>query len=385
MARNLSVSDYGVLASLVSLILLFSLFAEAFVPSVIRFSGVYFAKNELDKVAALFWKLNKGFFLIAGTILLGFLIFNHTIGEFLKIDNSFLIFATGVSIFLFFLSILNRGMINAKLSFFYISFLNFFNSALKLIVGVVFVLLGMGVNGAILAFFAAYIGNYILAFIPLRFVFKSTRAKNVVGIREIVRYSTPSAVAMLGVTLFITTDIMIVKHFFSPQDAGIYAGMTLLGRIIYFFSAPIAHVLFSLVVQKNERHEKHNDLFYIAVLFVLISSLGIVAFYFLFPEFSIRFLLKQEEYLEIKPILWIFGIFIALYSILSLVTNYYLSIQKTRIFIPIIIAAILQASLLWFYHGSFLTVTIISSISVGIPLIFILTHYFLTYAKSKAY
>lgn len=384
MIRNITVSDYGTMASLVSVILLCALAADAFMPSVIRFTGVYYAKKEINKAGALFWKLNKFFFIAGGIVLVGFLVFNDSIDRFLKINNPFLIVITAFNVFVTFLSVLNRGMILAKLSFYYISFLNFFNSLFKLIMGVVFVLLGMGVQGAMLAFFFAHLVNYALAFIPIKFVFKSKKLKNVVGIKEIVAYGAPSSLAMVGVTLFITTDIMLVKHFYSTEDAGIYAGLSLLGRIIYFFSAPIANVLFPLVVQKHERHEAHSDLFYTALLFVLISSLCIIVFYFFFPEFSINLLLKQEEYLVVKPILWIFGVFVMLYSLLSLVVNYYLSIQKTVIFIPIIIAAVLQAGVLWFYHGSFLTITIISTVSVAIPLVFTFAHYRLTYGKNKA-
>lgn len=383
MARNLTVFDYGTLATLASVILLFGLAADAFMPSVIHFTGIYFAKKEIHKARMLFWALNKAFFITGGIILVALFVFNESIGRFLNINSPSLIFITGFSIFFAFLCVLNRGMILAKLSFSYISFLNFFHSLLKFMAGVVFVLLGMRVQGAMLAFFLGFLSYYILTFIPLKFVFNNKIVKNVVGIKEIFTYGAPSGLAMLGATLFITTDIMLVKHFYEAKEAGIYAGMSLLGRIIYFFSAPVASVLFPLVVQKQAHNERHSNLFYIAFAFVLISSLGITIFYFFFPEFSIRLLLKQEEYLVVKPILWIFGIFVMLYSLLFLVVNYYLSIRKIIIFIPIIFAALFQAGALWIYHGSFLTIIIISIISISMPLIFILAHYFF-YGRNKA-
>ena len=48
MTRNLTVSDYGVLSSLVSVIMLFSLVSDSFVPTTVHFAGGFFAKNETE-------------------------------------------------------------------------------------------------------------------------------------------------------------------------------------------------------------------------------------------------------------------------------------------------------------------------------------------------
>lgn len=383
MTRNLSVEDYGTVAALISIILLFALAADSFIPTVIHFSGSYFANKEIGKVAALFWKLNT-FFVVCGVIALGFfVVFREQLGHFFKISNTFLLLLIGVIIFFASVTTLNRGVLMGRLSFRYISFLNFFSAVLKFFSGVLFVLGGLGVIGVLLAFILTYVTQYLLAFLPLRFIFQIKTKETVVGIGKIFAYAAPSAMAMLGLTLFITTDMLLVKHFYSSQEAGIYAGMSLLGKIIFFFSAPISTVLFPLVVQRHARNEKHNHLFFIAIGLVAISSLSITIFYYIFPEFSILLLLKQRAYLSIQAILWAFGIFMVLYSLLWLMTNYYLSMKKTQIFIPIIGGAIFQAIALWFYHDTFLTVIFISIISTAFPLCTMIVDYWKLQTKKK--
>lgn len=383
MTRNLSVSDYGILASLVSIILLFALALDSLIPTVVHFAGLYFAHNEKEKVIALFWKLNKLFIFFSGIILLIFIIFGENISHFFKINNSFLIFLVGLTIIFTSLGSLNRGILTGKLSFGYLSFFNFFSSAIKLLVGILLVSLGLGVTGGMLAFLFAYSSGYILTFFPLRFVFQRTVQKGVVDIKKILGYAAPSATAMLGLTMFITTDIILTKHFYLAHEAGVYAGMSLLGRIIYFFSAPIATVLFPLVVQRQVLGKRHSHFFLISIALVLAPSICITIFYYIFPEFSIRFLLKQEDYLVIKPILWVFGIFMIIYSVLSIATSYYLSIKKTKVFIPVISGAVFQAILLWFYHDTFLTVIFISILATSIPLFFILAYYWKIHNEKK--
>lgn len=375
MTRNLSVSDYGVLASLVSIILLFALAFDSLIPTVVHFSGLYFANSERQKVTALFWKLNNLFVFFSGIFLVMFIVFGDKIGHFFKIENNLLIFIVGLVIFFTSVGSLNRGILAGGLSFRYISFLNFFSSVIKFLAGVLFISLGLGVTGGMFAFLFAYLSAYTLTFFPLRFVFQKGEKQTVVDIKKILKYAAPSAAAMLSLTMFITTDIVLAKHFYTSKEAGIYAGMSLLGRIIYFFSAPIAIVLFPLVVQRKAHGKTHSHFFLISIILVLVSSACITIFYYFFPEFSIRVLLKQEDYLVIKPTLWIFGIFMVIYSVLSIATSYYLSIKKTKVFIPIIIGAVSQAILLWLYHDTFLTIIVISIIATVIPLLIILAHY----------
>lgn len=379
MSRTLSVADYGTLASLVSIILLFALAAEALTPTVVSFAGSYFAKKEIGKVVALFWKLNA-FFVIFSLIVLGFLVvFAESIGHFFKISNTSLLFIVGVIVFFTSVITLNRGILMGRLSFRYISFLNIFPSMLRLLSGISLVMWGLGVTGGLVAFLVAYASYYLLSFIPLKFIFQIKTKETVVSLGKILAYAAPSAMAMLGLTLFITTDMLLVKHFYSSKEAGIYAGMSLLGKIIYFFSAPISTVLFPLVVQRHARNEKHNHLFFIAMSLVAVSSLSITFFYYIFPEFSILLLLKQKDYLSVAPIIWVFGIFMVTYSLLWLTTNYYLSMKKTKIFIPILIGAVFQAIALWFYHDTFLTVIFISIISTAFPLCIMLVDHWKLY------
>jgi len=375
MTRNLSVSDYGVLASLVSIILLFALAVDSLIPAIVHFTGSYFANKEVRKVAAFFWKLNTFFVAFSLMILFLFVIFGEQLGKFFKVNNTFLLLLVGVIIFFTSVMTLNRGILTGRLSFGYISFLNFFSAALKFVSGVIFVLSGMGLIGGLLAFLVAYVSYYLFSFFPLRFIFQKGARQKTIGIKKVLKYAAPSSIAMMGLTMFITTDIILVKHFYAAKDAGIYAGMSLLGRIIYFFSSPIAIVLFPLVVQRHTRKEAHGSLFFISIALVLISSLCIAIFYYFFPEFSVRVLLKQDEYLVISPILWIFGIFMVIYSVLSITTSYLLSVKKTKVFIPIAAGAVCQVILLWFYHSTFLTVITVSTVTVMIPLCLILVYY----------
>ena len=221
---------------------------------------------------------------------------------------------------------------------------------------------------------------YFLTFIPLKEIFTKQINKFKFDKLSLLSYGLPSAIAIFSLTSLISTDIMMAKHFFDPTKAGIYAGLSLSGRVIFFFTSTIPMVMFPLIVQKHERKENYVNTFKLSILLILIISSMCTIFYFIFPKFVITTLLKKD-YLEIVPLVGLFAIFITVYSLLSVLTNFYLSIKKTLICIPILIGAILQVVLIYIFHQNYLEL-IITSLSISFLLLISLLLYY-PYATKK--
>lgn len=381
MSRNLSIADYGNLASLVSLILLCALAADSFAPTIVSFAGSYFAKGEQEKINDLFFQITKISFLVGCIILVIFILFTKDIGFFFNIQNNFWIILVGVIILFGYTGSATRAILQAKLSFKYISFIGIFSSLLKLIAGGALVFFGYGVTGALWGFLLSFLTSYLLSLIPLRNFFRRNTYRSHTDMLKLFSYGGPATLALIGMTLFITTDIMLVKHFFSSKEAGLYAGLSLIGRVIYFFSAPIGLVMFPLIVHKHAKEEDFKHIFKLSLSIVFLLSVSVSIFYFLFPTFVIRFFLKKEEYLAITPFVGLFGGFITIYSLVAILTNFYLSIKKTYIFIPIIVTAGLQVILIWVYHATFLQIILMSTLSVSLLFFYYLLYYWRLYGR----
>lgn len=375
MSRNLSVADYGILASIISFITLPSLAAGAVTPLVVNFAATYFAKHELDKAKALFIYLYKIIFGISSIIVIGLLLVTSVIATFFHIADKQLIILADIVIFSSFFSLVNISFLQAKLEFKFLSINSLLAAVIKAGIGVLLVMAGFSVYGGVVAILLAYVIPYLLSFGRLGFVFSAPMSKLHVTTKEVVVYGIPSALAILGLTSFITTDIMLAKHFFSEQQAGVYAGLSLIGRVIFFFSAPIGTVMFPLVVQRHARTEAYKHLLYMSLGLVLCMSLAVTIFYFLFPVFTITFFLKKPEYLVAVPYVGYFGLFITMYSLLSIMINFYLSIKKTVIWIPVVLAAITQAVAIWFFHASILMIVMISLLTSFLLLTGLLLYY----------
>lgn len=375
MSRNLLVADYGILASLVSLVVMASMPAGSVLPTVVKFSAEFFAAGEIGKVKGLYFKVGKVMLAIGLLFFLLFIVFNQQIAGFFHIQNTSLIVIAGIVVLVGFIGTVNGAFLQGKLLFGYLTFINFLGALLKLLLGIALVLLGFRVLGAMWGFALSYIIPFVFAIYPLRFVFhKKIKALHIES-KDLFIYGAPAALALFSLTSFVSTDIMLVKHFFTPHQAGQYAVLSLIGRIIFFLTASISTVMFPMVVQRITRKEKYHHIFLLSLVLVSLPSIAVTVFYFAFPEFAISIFNKNKSYLELAPYLGIFGIYISLYSILYVIANFFLSINKTKVAIPIAIGAVLQVGLIWLFHDTFMQIILISLALVGLLLIILLLYY----------
>ncbi|MBU2632174.1 oligosaccharide flippase family protein, partial [Patescibacteria group bacterium] len=330
LVRSLSPVEYGVYAVLLAFITLETIPAQSLTAVIVRFAVDYFAKEEMEKAARLYFKMFKGFLLFSLLLFILSVIVSAPLAGFLKIDNIYYIWLIGLIVAIYYLSVVNMAFLQSLLKFRYISSLLVTGSFSRLFFGIVLVLIGLKIWGAIGAIFFSAIIPFFLGFRPLLFLIRQKKSKDVVvPTGEIIRYAVPTSISILALVSLTSTDVILVKHFLSPYQAGLYGGLSLIGKVIFYFSAPIGSVMFPLVAKRHTQGAPFANLFYLALLIILLPSILITGFYFIFPSIAINFFLGGGEYLRLIPYLGIFGVFIALFGILNIFLSFFLSIKKT--------------------------------------------------------
>ena len=363
LARSLSYVDYGIFASLMSIIVLASIPAGSINTLLVRFATEYYSKGQIDKLKDFYKKALKLIFAFSLLVLLAFIIFSPLITAFLHLDNVLYVIVAGLCVVMGYIQILNSGFLYGTMKFRFISFVSVSSSVVKLGVGVLLVLLGFRAFSGLGALLFMGLAAFLIAFIPLRFIFtKKIESKVKVPAKEILKYAFPVFIMVLFMTSFTSIDVILVKHFLSPTMAGYYSGISLIGKVILYFTATIPAVMFPLLIKRQAEGKNINNLFLLAVSLVLFPSLLITGVYFLFPHFIITLFLGGRGYLTMAPFLGLFGLFITLYSVVNIFVNFFLSINKTKIISLLVGAALLQIVLLWIYHSNFYQIISISII-----------------------
>ena len=363
MSRNLLIEDYGTLVSLIAIITLLSVPAGAVAPTIVTLAGNYFAENNTDMVRALYYKTFKMLLIIGVFLLIFFTLFSGIVGNFFNISDRILLPVTAIAILGSYIYTVNNSFFQAKLSFRLLTVLNVSSSISKVVFGAFLVLVGFGLGGAVVSYLLSYLIPIGIGIFFLKKVISNRSGKKShISYRELVEFGIPSSVVIFCLNSLVTTDILLVKHLFSLKEAGIYAGLSLVGRVIFYITAPITTVMFPILIARFKNGQSYKNILYMALFMITGISMLVTFFYFLFPKFTILFFLKKEEYLVVSQNLGMFGIFITLYSLISVFSYYFLSIKKTRISILLVGAAVLQAVLIYFFHTSFQSIINISII-----------------------
>ena len=165
----------------------------------------------------------------------------------------------------------------------------------------------------------------------------------------------------IAITSLYSSDVILVKHFFSDLEAGFYSSVSLIGKILFFGSLSISQVMFPKLVELKSKNQVSKKLFYKSL--ALISSLLIFALIicFLFPELIIK-ILFGKSFLPASGLIAPFGLFMALISLIYLTSLYHLSVNKHSFIYILFSALILESALIYFIHTSLLQIVLTISI-----------------------
>ena len=355
MGRILGPADYGVLASLFSI-----LYVTSIVPVSTSFAIVKFISSAktLTQKRIVYKSINSAVLVFALFATLGITFSSPLISSFLKIDNVWNVVLIG-PVFLFtVITVVNQASLQGVLKFIGVVGPNFISGLSKLVVGVVLIFLGWSVFGAMIGILIGAIIAYYYSFRLAR-EFLGAKLGGQFNILSFLKYSLPVFLQALAFTSFFTTDVLLVKHFFPDFDAGIYAAVSTLGKVIFYAASPIAAVMFPIVAGRKSRGEDYTKILVASIGLTAAISACIVLIYLFFPNLAIGVLYGIKYLTASKYLIWM-GIFIGFYNIAYILTNYFLSIGKTIVFSLPLFFSVVQIVAIWMYHSSILQVIQIS-------------------------
>lgn len=194
-------------------------------------------------------------------------LFRNGVATFLKLPSPLLVelIAIGAAFYVPLGS--RRGYIQGAYGFRSLSANLVLEGLVRLCGSLLMVMLGTGVNGVIAANAAAMAVAYFAAVPKLE-----GTARSKIRLSYALRESLQALVFFAGQVLINNCDIVLVKHFFSPALAGLYAAVAMVGRVIFAFSQAVVNSMFPLVAGTGD--EERRDLKVIATSLLLVLGIG---------------------------------------------------------------------------------------------------------------
>lgn len=224
-------------------------------------------QSTLETKGAAYRDFHRGAWGCGVVIALLLVLFQSSISAFLNLPSPVLVdlIAIGAAFYVPLGS--RRGYIQGAYGFRSLSTSLVLEGLVRLCGSLLLVMLGFGVNGVIAANAAAIAVAYFAAAPKL-----PAPVPNQLRLSHALRESMQAIVFFAGQVLINNCDIVLVKHFFTPAMAGLYAAVAMVGRVIFAFSQAVVNSMFPLVAGTGD--EERKDLKVIATSLLLVLGIG---------------------------------------------------------------------------------------------------------------
>ena len=324
MSRMLSIEDFGEVQVLFSILSLVGVPLGIF--NIIALN-LYTNKNSYQSPVVQQFSLLTAY--VAGITTVLLLAAAPFIASTLQLSSSVEILLVACAVAVSAITIFGRSYLQATHRFAITSIANAIGAGGKLLVAMLLVYIGFGVTGAIGGFFIAsalsflYVRHYAkeyIAFPTLRKLSLTPELKKEIGFGFIVLCGT-------GLITFLTmADVIFAKYLFSPEDAGLYSGISVVGRVVLFLTASITGVLLTHVRMSATTAENHTYLKKGLLLTALIGGPALLIF-ILAPKLVVGTLVGAS-YTNQSSLLPLLSTYIFLVSLINVSINYSIALRQ---------------------------------------------------------
>ncbi|KKT45327.1 MAG: Capsular polysaccharide biosynthesis protein [candidate division WWE3 bacterium GW2011_GWA2_44_16] len=286
LGRSLTIGDFGTFSTLLSLSIIFTLPGSAISTALVKSVSHYMAKDNYAVITRLFYQATLCSFVMGSLLALGFIVFIKPAMAYLNIKDS----------------------------------------------GLIYLFAGLRLPGVFLGMTLAILAGYIIGELLLHrdFLPKPDQTENMLAVgKSIVLFSVPALISILSLNLLNNIDVILVKHFFSDHDTGVYSGALTMAKVLLFGAGSVQIVMFPQVANAFAKGDNYISKFlkFLALQLVLLTC-GLLV-YLVFPSY-INQIMFMGKYTSSVPLLPLFATFVALYVLANFFVLFFLALAKTK-------------------------------------------------------
>lgn len=365
LGRVLGPGAFADAAILITLLLVLSFVAMTFQLAVAKFT-TEFDKSKQEAFVQRAYKQATTFGIILGAAIV---VFAGSLQTLFQTESSVMFTIFGIAVPLYFIMSVNRGNLQGRKSFIALSITYQLEMVCRL--ALTFALLLFFNIESSVAVATAIAISFIAGVFPLKKLTSKKAVQSALTSKEskaVMNFFVLTACYELTQIICNNSDILLVKHYFPSYDAGLYASLALIGRVVYFVTWMFVMLLLPTVVSMRKEGKNSVPVLMKYVGYITALASGIVLFTFLFPSFAVQ-ILFGEQYMSIAPLLGWYALATSFFALSNIFAYYYLSLDHYK---PIVIAAIfgvLQIVLIILFHDSLFEVVLAQVVAMGSLLI----------------
>lgn len=328
MGRMLSVPDYGLFITLMALLSVVGVPLGTLNMVVSRRASDYRAQNQPERMAAMFWWVNRRALWTALTVVLCALPFTPWLRDYFHLESLVSMWVFLLIAFTVLFGFINTAFLQAQQNFRWLAINGLTVHGFKILFCGTLVYAGFKLNGALVGLVLALVAAWLLTYWPLRHSVALSKATMADGGHLSFRGTIPVFIANLAFAVMTQLDIILVNHYYNAHQAGVYAAASVLGKAVMYLPGAIAVAMFPMVAENESRSQGSAHIFFNATALTAGLSGAGALFYFFFAD-SIMSLFYGLKYQGAAELLRLYG-FAMLPMTLVMVAEHFL-IAKGRV------------------------------------------------------
>ncbi len=355
-ARMLGPSDFSHAAAAVTILMLVSAITLAFQ---LVCTKLVAKAGSTESKAAVYQHLMKRAWIVGVGLGTFMLVANSVLTRYLRLSSPWIIVLLAIGLTIYVPLGVKRGGLQGTCRFRGLSWNMAAEAIIKFAGAIVLIVLGFGILGAV----AAISASVVLAFC-LPDSARELRQRAVPGRSAPVGEARQAIVFFVGQVIISNIDILMVKHFFPPDVAGLYAAIALVGRLLYFGAWSIVSAMFPVSAETGEQENK-GSLLALPLLMVTGMSILFVLVLAAFPTLVFQSLFGdhfQSAVGGLNLLLSMNAAATGVYAIAVVLITYEMSqrIANTG-WLQLVVSGLLVLGITWF-HSTLLEVIVVQQV-----------------------
>jgi O-antigen/teichoic acid export membrane protein len=225
-------------------------------------------------------------------------------------------------------------------------------------IGVGLTLAGFGVLGALSGVPAGLLGAALVCAVPVIATARQPAAQQPVFPKAVLPYFSYLLINRLLLSLLINVDVIMARRLFDPDTAGLYAALSVLGKIALYLPGAVTVVLFPKIVRQLGGESRPLRM----MLPSLALSVGTSAFvplaFGLAPGLLVS-LLFGSQYIGLEPVVWLYGLAMLPLVVTRVLSPYFLA-SRSKVFTLLVgMATAAEIGLMILFPGGLSSFTLI--------------------------
>ena len=358
--------EYGVLSAMLGALMMVGMPLGALTGAVTHFTSHFMGRDEREKIKGMMVALGRDLLLPGLAFILVAIYWKPQIMGALKLASPWPVYAMAATLVVMLLGAIPGGVLAGMQAFEWAALIGNGWTVVRLALGIVLVLLGLGAAGALGAHMAGLLAAGIFSMV----ICVSLLGRGWGAVERpagIYSYMGGYMAAYAAYGILASADVLLVKYFFSGEQAGIFAKAAMVARIVFYLPGPVGQAMFPKVTSTGDSSAASRRTLEKALVVAGAMVAGVCVVAWTVPGVLLRVLAREVQPGQVEIVR---GMVLALapLTLLQLLLNYELAQRRFGIMAPLYLCAGAYLLGVWRWHAAPLQVVVSLGVASGVAL-----------------